>query len=112
LWSVLPPSEGSQQRLPGDAEQFVAEEAGRVPVRDGQRTGSCSPCLVPTTRCSLSSMLPMKNCTTLATSIGRSARLPSKTVLGPVQAAQRRWIRLSALDDPGLVRSVRCTRSS
>jgi len=28
--SVLLPSEGPQQRLPGDAEQFVAQESGRV----------------------------------------------------------------------------------
>jgi hypothetical protein len=30
FWSVLLPPEGPQQCLPGDVEQFVAEEAGRV----------------------------------------------------------------------------------
>jgi hypothetical protein len=30
LWSVQPPAEGPQQRLAGDAEQFVVEEASLV----------------------------------------------------------------------------------
>lgn len=39
LWSVQPPAEGPQQRLAGDAEQFVAEEASLVRAR--QRGDLC-----------------------------------------------------------------------
>jgi hypothetical protein len=62
---------------------------------------SCWPCPAPTTPCSGSSTLRMKNYAPPGISTGRSARTDSMANPSLVQPAQRKKIRLSVLPNAG-----------